>query len=705
MSLLSQQLTDISGVGASLAQKLSKLDILTVKDILYHFPFRYQDFSVISPIADVREGDTATVFGLIEKVSVRRTWKRKMWLVEITITDETGSLRAVWFNQKYLAAVFKEGMGINLAGTILTDGKKMYLSNPVYEIISKSLEHTRHTGRIVPVYPETRGITSKAIRLVLSKIIDRLDEVDEFLPETIIQKYNLPHLAHAFRSIHFPSSLEDADHALNRFAFQDLFLLQLLKTSHKYEQKKHRAHAIKQDKTYTKKLIENIPFSLTEAQTKTLEEIFNDLSNPHPTSRLLQGDVGSGKTVVAALAALLVAHRGYQSVFMAPTEVLAWQHYRAFSSLFGTLDHGVALLTSSQSRLTFGDNLETTLSKKELLEKIKSGSVSIIIGTQSVIQKNVSFKDAALVIIDEQHRFGVRQRATLSDTMHGAFPHLLSMSATPIPRTLALTVFGDLELSVIDELPKNRKKIITKIVTPSQRQHAYRFVDEQIDAGRQCFVICPRIEPPDPEQPLTPRQKTMLEVRSVTEEYEKLSKHIFPSRQVAMLHGRLKAKEKTAIMERFKNKEFDILVSTSVVEVGVDIPNASIMLIEGSEFFGLAQLYQFRGRVGRGEHQSYCFLFTDSRSALTKERLNALITAKNGFELAEIDLRLRGPGQFLGHEQTGIPDLAMKSLQNPNLVTNARKEAILLLEKNPSLEEHPYLATYLQLFGQQIHEE
>lgn len=705
MKLLSIPLELLPGIGPAVAQKFAKLHITLVKDLLYHFPFRYQDFSKIVLIRDVVEGESNVVFGIIQKVSVRKTPRRHMWLVEVTIVDESGALKAVWFNQKYIAATLKEGMGVNLAGKVSFEGKKAVMVSPVYEIISKNTQETHHTGRIVPVYPETKGITSRGIRLFMSKVIARLDEVDEFLPHDMLQKHNFPFIRQAFQHVHFPDTLKEAQLAIDRFAFQDLFLLQLLKTSEKKRLYTHKAIAVPYNAERIKAHTASLPFELTRAQKKALDDILKDLAKKHPTSRLLQGDVGSGKTIVVALATLAAAQEGHQVVFMAPTEILAQQHYKTFLSFFGSFNDGVGLLTSATTKWFFGEGLEDTPSKKDMLQALKAGRLKILIGTHAIIQKNVQFKDVALVIIDEQHRFGVSQRAMLTDghKKSATLPHFISMSATPIPRTLALSVFGDLDLSIIDQLPKDRKPIITKIVSPSQRPAAYAFIEKQVQQGRQCYVICPRIEQPDQESPLSPRQIANLEVKSVVAEYEKLSKEIFPHLRLAMLHGRLKATEKTSIMESFKKREIDILVSTSVVEVGVDVPNATIMMIEGSQLFGLAQLYQFRGRVGRGSEQSYCFLFSDSPSANTKMRLQALVNAKSGFELAEIDLKLRGPGEFLGREQTGIPDLAMKALADPKLVADAQKEAFELLEKDPTLSNYPYLAAYLKLFDRQIH--
>ncbi len=876
---LATPLSDIKGIGPRFTEKLAKLNIVTVKDILYHLPFRYQDFSQIKNIADVEEGEVATVYGLIEKISVSKTFRRHLLVITITITDETGKIQATWFNQRYLLNTFKEGMGVNLAGKVSHNGKKLYLSNPEFEIISHEHYAPKHTARIVPIYPETKGITSKGIRFVLDKVMDYAADIEEFLPANIIESHNFPLIADAFRMIHYPETLAEAAHARDRFAFQDLFLLQLINA----REKDQFAHQPASACTYTPQQIKEyfscLPFDLTLAQKKALYEILEDLAKNHATNRLLQGDVGSGKTIVAAIAGLVVASHKKQAVFMAPTEVLALQHYRTFKQFFKNFSDGVALLTASHTAIFFGDGLESDIQKKELAEYIAAGKVHIIIGTHAVIQKSIAFKDVGLVVIDEQHRFGVHQRALLSergqsqtetqtdaennkllyeditytireaafavrknlglghkellyqkaleeefknknisfqkekaiDVIYGTkkigiyrpdfivenkiivelkalpyvgkteerqiwtylkgspyklallinfsnttaeikrivydtarqqmsassqrtsalSPHFLSMSATPIPRTLALTVFGDLELSLINELPKDRKPIVTKIVPPAQRPDAYAFIRQHVQEGRQIYVVCPRIEPSDAQTDAdsTPtyadsglrgsasypsgalrgggssqrKSALWLDAKNVETEYDKLSKKIFPDLRVGMLHGQLKAQEKNAIMKKFKDGDIDILVSTSVIEVGVDVPNATIMMIEGAEKFGLAQLYQFRGRVGRGEHQSYCFLLTDSRAATTQARLKALITAKNGFELAEKDLKFRGPGQFLGSEQTGLPDLAMQAMQNPLFVQSARDEAFKLIATNPTLSEYPYLAAYVKLFRERIH--
>jgi ATP-dependent DNA helicase RecG len=702
MNILSLPLTEVKGVGQKIAQKLAKLKIHTVKDLLYYFPFRYQDFSKISKISQLSEGEVATIYAKIEKISLYKTPRRKMWILEATISDDTGQMKAIWFNQKFLINTLKEGKTANFAGKVTTEGKKFIFQNPIFEIISDEFQETRHTARLVPIYPQTNGVTSKMLRFVLSKVIPLTKNIAEFLPKEVVEKFNFPTLSEAFLQIHFPQSVESAKNAQKRFAFQDLFLLQLINASERYSLSQQKSFSCNYTPEFVKKLFAYIPFELTFSQKKALYEILQDLQKNYPTSRLLQGDVGSGKTIVAAIAALVVAHNKKQSVFMAPTEVLARQHYETFKKYFEEFKEGVALLTSDQAVVFFGDNLESNIKKKDLISQIKNNKVKIIIGTHSVIQKNVSFGDVAFVVIDEQHRFGVKQRAQLVSGKE-IVPHFLSMSATPIPRTLAMTIFGDLNLSIISELPKNRKPVITKAVSAANRQKAYDFIAQQIRAGRQAFVICPRIEPNDPFLVPTKRQLSNLEVRSVKEEYERLSKKIFPDFKIAMLHGQMKSDEKQKIMQDFKDRKYDILVSTSVIEVGIDVPNATIMMIEGSEHFGLSQLYQFRGRVGRGEHQSYCFLFSDINSKTTNQRIRALINAKNGFELAEIDLKLRGPGQFLGEEQTGLPDLAMKAIQNPQLVKTARDVAWSIISTDPSLKNHPYLAAYVKMFKNQIH--
>ncbi|MEK7555599.1 MAG: ATP-dependent DNA helicase RecG [Patescibacteria group bacterium] len=700
-----EEIKGIKGIGQRFLPKLKKLGIHTVRDLLWHFPFRYDDFSKISKIADIKINEPVVIQAEVKEIKMLRTWKRRMIIVDALIGDNTGNIGAVWFNQPFILRGLRKGVWANFAGKVVVSKNKIYISSPSYEIISNLQENNnasdwRHTGRLVPIYPETRGITSKAIRFLIKPVLDNLEKLSEILPKEILEENKFLEINQAIKCVHFPEDLNQVINAKKRFAFEDLFLLQLNNLRQRLKLSKEKSFFFEVDLDYLKKLISHLPFELTQSQKKSLWEILQDFQKPHPMNRLLQGDVGSGKTIVAGLAALIVATHGKQSVFMAPTEVLARQHYKTFLKFFPDFNEGIGLITAGESRIFYGDGLENKIEKNDLIKKIAKGELRIIIGTHALIQKNIKFDNLAFTVVDEQHRFGINQRAMLVKKSNAGvlIPHFLSMSATPIPRTLNLTIFGDLDLSIIDELPKGRKEIITKIVSPLNRDKAYQFIRDQIKKGRQAFVICPRIDPAEINGNFF-----VLDVKAVKEEYGKLSKKVFPELKVAMLHGKIKSKEKIETMKQFNNGIIDILVSTSVVEVGVDVPNASIMLIEGSERFGLSQLYQFRGRVGRGTHQSFCFLFTESSSKTTHQRLRSLIEAKNGFELAEKDLAIRGPGQILGAEQTGLPDLAMKAIQNPELIKSARQAAEKIIKEDSELENYPLLKERLEIFQKEVH--
>ncbi len=702
MVSLSTPLSKIQGIQTRFITKLKKLGIETVRDLIFHFPVRYEDFSHVYKIEELTPGSEVTITATVESIKSRNTWKRGLFMVEADLIDETGVIRATWFNQPYIKNVLQPGRSANFAGKVVQSKNtgEMYLSNPTYELVSEHSDHeTKHTARIVPVYSETRGLTSKGLRFLIQPVLKRLEEIPEIFPADILESDDIPEVNEALQSIHFPETTDEALRARRRFAFEDLFFLQLKNISERMKLAEKNANKINVNIESVKSLIESLPFELTTSQKKSLWEIIQDIERPHPMNRLLQGDVGSGKTVIAGLAAHEVASAGFQSAFMAPTEILARQHYHTFLKLFPGYEHGIALLTASESRISYGNALESITKKPALIKEIASGNVKIIIGTHALIQKNVSFKNLAFVIVDEQHRFGVRQRAVLEQN-EKITPHFLSMSATPIPRTLSLTLFGDLDLSLITELPKNRKPIITRIVMPDERTMTHQFIRDEVKNGRQVFVICPRIEKPEESDNAAWQQ---LQVRSVKEEHEKLSTKIFPDLSVEMLHGKMPAKEKESIMRAFSENKINILIATSVIEVGVDIPNATIMMIEGSERFGLAQLHQFRGRVGRAEHQSYCLLFTDSSSVTTKTRLRSLVEAKNGFELAEKDLKIRGPGEFMGEAQTGMPDLAMKAIQNPDLVKHAREVAQQILETDRTLKKNPLIREHLAEFRKDVH--
>lgn len=721
MLRLETPLSLIPQIGPRFIQKFAKLGIRTVGDLIYHFPSRYEDFSQIYHVSDLEPGQHATIQGTVEDVRVRHTWKRHLTLVEATIIDESGTIRAVWFNQPYIKNVLKPGRLANFSGKVTASDEDLYISHPTYELVGET--ETTHTARLVPVYPETRGLTSKGIRYILQPILSHLERVEEWLPLEVRKLHDLPDVNVALHDVHFPERIDGATSAKRRFVFEDLYLLQLSNLQQKLRLAREKAPCIEADLEQIKNILDELPFPLTLSQKRSLWEIVQDLERSQPMNRLLQGDVGSGKTVVAALAALVAAQGGYQTAIMAPTEVLARQHFATFRKLFAKISPqsqvAIGLLTASEARIFYENDLEAETKKEVFREHLRTGGVKIVVGTHALIQKNVVFQNLGFVIIDEQHRFGVEQRAELAKrtgrgdkgtrmkTSGKLIPHFLSMSATPIPRTLMLTIFGDLDISTIDELPAGRKEIITKIVAPLDRAKAYGFIRAQIKKGRQAFVICPRIDPADTAEKTSggadPKQAKLWEVKSVKEEYEKLSQKIFPDFKVAMLHGQMKAKEKEAIMKDFRDGKTHVLVSTSVIEVGVDVPNATIMMIEGSDRFGLSQLYQFRGRVGRGEHQSFCFLFTDSNSSTTAERLRAIVDAKSGFELAEKDLALRGPGEFIGQKQTGLPDFAMRGLQDMELIKTSRAAAVKTIQTDPLFKKNPALKAKLDEFHRGLH--
>jgi len=722
--LLDTPIQNIPRITPTYIRRLIKLGVKTLRDLFYHFPHRYDDFSQIKTISELEEGEVVTIQGKITKVKNVHIWKRKMNITEVHVEDQTGTIKAVWFNQPYIANSLTEGSWVSLSGKVNIN-KGLYLSNPSYEKIDKNESSTlRHTGGLIPVYPETTGLTSRYLRYLIQLFSPALEQIDDWLPEEIRTSQHLIDLDQALNQIHFPASDKAINQAKRRLAFDELFIIQLYALWQKIRWQKEKAVNIPFNETLIKEFVKELPFSLTDSQRQSAWEIFQDLNQSQPMNRLLEGDVASGKTIVAALAALQVASAGFQIAFMAPTEVLAIQHFKSLSSLFKKHDLPVGLLTNSQVKVSQkGKSLERT--KKQLLGEIKNGRLKIIIGTHSLIQKTVSFKNLSLVIVDEQHRFGVQQRAALqkstvnlSDGLPSSVPHLLSMTATPIPRTLALTLYGDLDLSLLKELPRGRQQIITKIIGAKDRLAAYEFIRQQVKQGRQVFVICPRIEINEEakKEKAVPKkqvwsknnslpffEKTLDEMKAVKQETEKLTKEIFPEFKIAALHSKLKPAEKNKTMADFKAGKINILVSTSVVEVGVDIPNATVMMIEGAERFGLAQIHQFRGRVGRSEHQSYCFLLTTSPGQESNQRLKAILNAKNGFELAEHDLRLRGPGQFYGSKQWGLPDLSMASLTDVELIKQVRSEAAHILQEDPTLKNYPLIKENLRQFKEKIH--
>ncbi|NUQ57040.1 MAG: ATP-dependent DNA helicase RecG [Candidatus Paceibacter sp.] len=681
---------------------LAKLGLKTSRDLLFYFPSRYEHFSERKNIIDLAEGDKTTVFGEVLEAETSKTWRKKMAISEITVGDNTGLLNAVWFRQPYVAKMLKIGDKVALTGKISIGKSGFYVSNPSFEKIS-SYEALGEGSMILPIYPETVGITSRWLRFAVDRILKKvgLTELQDPLPEKVLAKYHLPSLASSLIYIHKPQKESDAQAARKRFAFEEIFFIQLARLKQRAEVEKKHSYAVKCAPEELENLFSLFPFQLTNSQENSIRAIAEDFQKNHPMSRLLEGDVGSGKTAVAVAASFMVLNSGLQTAYMAPTEILAEQHFKSFIGYFSQLRRPakIGLITSSgckkfPSKVNVGQ--PTPISKSQLLKWVENGEIPILIGTHSLIQESVRFKNLALAIIDEQHRFGTGQRALLASQKSDKIPHLLSMTATPIPRTLALTAYGDLDLSLLDELPQGRKKIITRAISPSGRDSAYEEIRKEISAGRQAFVICPRIDEPDEEK------INALNVKAVKEEAKRLKKEIFPEFEVGMLHGKMLPKEKEEALSDFKKGKTNILVATSVVEVGIDIPNATIILIEGAERFGLSQLHQLRGRVGRGEHQSYCYVFAESKSQKTMERLKAFVEGKNGFELAEYDLQLRGAGELGGGKQWGISDVGMEALRNIKMVEAAREESQKIIKDDPEFKKYPLIAERLKN-GKKIH--
>jgi ATP-dependent DNA helicase RecG len=697
---LSAPVTSVRSVGTRSAARLAKLGIKTVRQLLWHLPARYEDYSQSVPVADVVPGSKQTVQGEVIAIASKHIWPKKMTITTATVQDGSGALRAVWFNQPYLEETLAVGTKISLSGKVVLDKRGLYISSPIYEKIGASIEESEnlvHTGRLIPIYPETDGVTSKFLRFLIQPILEHIDIVDP-LPEVIRRQYDLAHLSDALHVLHYPESEEAVPAARERLAFDDLLLLQLKAMSERRFLTQLKATSIPMDAVYMRKLIAELPFTLTKDQRIATLEVLRDMERPYPMNRLLEGDVGSGKTVIALLSALHAARKGYQTVLLAPTEVLAQQHYRTLQTLAVAFPKLTTAYVTGSSAMVSGSEMAKPLVKRA----IASGSAHVVIGTHALIEQDVKFHSLALVVIDEQHRFGVQQRAALmksSRTSSATVPHLLSMTATPIPRTLAMTIFGDLDISILREKPKGRLPILTSVVTSPERQRVYDFIRSEVKNGRQVFVICPAIELSAPVESsrlgAPPKQAKLsalwAQVKAVEDEYVKLSKEIFPDLKIAMLHGRMKPAQKKSTMHEFKEGWHDVLVATSVIEVGVDIPNATIMVIEGADRFGLAQLHQFRGRVGRAHHQSHCFLFA-SDDSVSNRRLQAMTKTDDGFLLAEQDMRIRGPGEFFGIKQSGLPDLTMAALANVELIKKARTAAAAIMKTDPELKRNPLLA-------------
>ncbi len=708
---------------------LKRLSIHTVLDLLLHLPQRYEDISSIQSVGTLEKGQDAVVYGKIGGLKTRKAWKSRVPIAEGWVEDGTARIKIMWFNQPYIAKMLTDGMYVKLAGKVTGSDDKLYLANPEIEKL-ESLPIDRHDSifsntenldeTIYPVYRESKGVTSKWFFHTVQKCFSAgiLEKIHDPIPEDILARYHLPTLNTALIWIHTPKKAEHAESARKRFAFEEVFYIQTANARERAQIHVATSYQFNTDPKHIEAFTERFPFPLTRAQHTAIAAILKDFSGLHPMSRLLEGDVGSGKTAVAATAAYAVAtsrppegigkkleYGNLQVAYMAPTEILAKQHFESFIQYFKHLPIQIGLLTGSgcmKFPSKSNPTQPTKISKAQLLKWVKSGEIPILIGTHALIYKSVAFKHLAHVIIDEQHRFGTSQRRALAKK-DARMPHLLSMTATPIPRTLALTVYGDLDITLLDEMPKGRKPIITKLVAPSNIESVYEHVRNELALGRQAYVICPRIDEPDPTQ------ENALILKSVKQEAERLKKEVFKKARIGILHSKMKPVEKERVMEQFLAHAIDILVATSVVEVGVNVPNATNIIIEGAERFGLSQLHQLRGRVIRSTDQAYCFAVTSKdaqgKSGKTMERLKALITAKNGFELAEYDLTLRGSGELYGMKQWGLTDLGMEAIKNIKMVEAARTEAQTLIANDPELHEYPLIRDKISVLSKELHME
>jgi len=673
--------TVIKGMGAALSGKFQKLGVRTIRDLLYYFPHRHLDYSQIKTVSQLAEGEQTIIANVWEaNVTAWRPGARRS--TEAVVGDATGNVRVVWFNNPYVAKSLSVNSRIVLSGRVRLFNGRFTFESPEWEPVEEG--DLTHTGRLVPVYPLTEGLYQRQVRKLMKGAVDDwAAQLPEFLPEAIRRDGGLMELPDAVAQAHYPDDAGWQNRARTRLAFDELFLLQLGVLSRKRVWRESQpGNAIAADRQLMAKFLSCLPFQLTGAQQKVLNEILTDMAKPQAMSRLLQGDVGSGKTVVALAGLLTAVARGYQGALMAPTEILAAQHFATIQTLLGRMgvlaDQAECLYTyegifDRPLRLALLMGAIPLKKKRELQTLIAGGEIDIVIGTHVLIQEDVGFNKLGLAVVDEQHRFGVEQRSALRQK--GSNPHVLVMTATPIPRTLALTLYGDLDLSVIDELPPGRQVIKTKWLRPNQREAAYNFIRKEIAAGHQAFIICPLIE-----------ESESVQARAAVAEYERLAQEVFPDLKLGLLHGRMSAADKEKAMQDFKDRQTHILVSTPVVEVGIDVPNATVMMVESADRFGLSQLHQFRGRVGRGEAQSYCMLLAENPSSVGQTRLAVIETTQNGFVLAEEDLKMRGPGEFFGTRQSGLPDLKMAKISDVGILEMARQQALKLYEGDPRLK-------------------
>jgi ATP-dependent DNA helicase RecG len=696
---------------------LKKTGVKTIEDLLHHFPTRYGDTSEMKNIGSLVANETAVIFGKISGLKTGKAYTKKTPISEGYVEDETGRIKVIWFHQPYIARMIQDGSLVRVEGKISERKEILGMMNPKIETVAKLpigvgdslFGEEGEVHSLYPVYGESRGITSNWFYHAIQKVLKSgiLDILKDSIPDYILKTYNLPSLATALVWIHAPLKKTDTLSARKRFAFEEVFFIQLQKKKDRLLWQKEPTFVIEKSPAEIEQFIKRFPFTATEAQKKAIDSIMTDFRSGHAMSRLLEGDVGSGKTAVAASTAYSIITSkpkgqdfGHlQVAYMAPTEILAKQHFESFIQYFTYLGINIGLITGKECR-KFPSKTNpkewTHISKPQLLKWVENDEIAILIGTHALIQKSVKFKHLAYVIIDEQHRFGTAQRQKLAQKEEKnpntrRQPHLLSMTATPIPRTLALTIYGDLDLTLLDQMPVGRKPIITEIVLPGERENTYTKIKKELTDGRQLYVICPRIDEPDPTKEMS------VIAKSVTEEADRLERDIFPEYKdkIGILHSKMLPTDKEYVMEQFKKGEIKILVATSVIEVGVNVPNATVIIIEGAERFGLAQLHQLRGRVIRSNDQAYCYVFADSKTQKTVDRLRAFKNSSNGFELAEFDLKLRGPGELSGNKQWGISDIGMEALRNLKMVEAARAEAEYLLTQDETLSQYPLLITKL----------
>jgi len=680
-------ITELTRVGRAIARQMEKLGIKTAGDLLTYYPFRYDDYSAIFDVKELKTKKSGTIKVKINLIANHRSPRKKITITEAIVSDKSDSLKVIWFNQAFLTKILKPGQMVYLAGKIDYDEYYgLQLTNPSYEICRE--KDPIHTGRLVPIYSSTARLSQKQIRFLIRQTLPLAQTTEDWLPRDIRTRYELTSLSFALEQIHFPQNQKWMEKASRRLKFDELFLIQTRNQLVRKKIRERRAKSVSLKTEKIKKFTQSLPFKLTDSQRKTAWEIVKDLGKEIPMNRLLEGDVGSGKTVVGAIAILDVLLNGHQATYMAPTEILAEQQFKNISELFQKYPFKIALLTREKIKITG----QGKITKQKLLKMSADGEIDLIIGTHSLIPsprnngRKIEFKDLVLAIADEQHRFGVNQRESLTRPSSDYSPHFLSMTATPIPRSVALALYGDLDISIISQMPTGRKPVITRIISQKEMKDVYEFTRQEIKKGRQAFITCPLIDPSD-----------KLGVKSVKEEYKKISEDIFSDLKIGLLHGKLKAEQKEKIMRDFSENKINVLISTTVVEVGIDVPNASVMIIEGAERFGLAQLYQLRGRIGRSSYQSYCFLFSGNEKdhpvpEKTRKRLQALIQAKNGFELAEKDMELRGPGEIFGMEQSGFSnDLKIARLSDVEIIKETGEIAKSLFKNISELKKYPLL--------------